>query len=104
MACKRKVVNVLMVLKLIDSDDSDDENTRGKTRDWIKRRDNKGYFNNIVKELKMEDTRGFVKMTRMNFEHFNEVLKAIEMDITSHQVIGGHKVIHPAERLTLALR
>ena len=28
MACKRKVVNVLMVLKLIDSDDSDDENTR----------------------------------------------------------------------------
>ena len=78
MACKRKVVNVLMVLKLIDSDDSDDENTRGKTRDWIKRRDNKGYFNNIVKELKMEDTRGFVKMTRMNFEHFNEVLKAIE--------------------------
>ena len=42
----------------------------------------------ILLELKMEDTRGFVKMTRMNFEHFNEVLKAIEMDITPHQVIG----------------
>ena len=93
-----------MVLKLIDSDDSDDENIRGKTRDWIKRRDNKGYFNTIVKGLKMEDTRGFVKMTRMNFEHFNEVLKAIEVDITPHQVIGGHKVIHSAERLTLALQ
>ena len=28
---------------------------RGKTRTWIKRREEKGYFNNIVEELRVEE-------------------------------------------------
>ena len=55
----------------------------------------KGYFNNNGKELKEEDTKGFVKMTRTKIEDFNEVLKAIEMNITRHPVMGGHKMIPP---------
>ena len=31
---------------------------RGKTRKWIKRRQEKGYFNNIVEELRVNDEEG----------------------------------------------
>ena len=27
----------------------------GKTRKWVKRREEKGYFSNIIRELKVED-------------------------------------------------
>ena len=46
--------------ELIDSDDQ--KQTRGSTREWVKRRNEKGYFNNIVKELRVEDRFGFREM------------------------------------------
>ena len=43
-----------MVLnELMDSDD--EKTTRGKTREWVKSREQSGYLNNIVKELKVEE-------------------------------------------------
>ena len=51
----------LVVLnELMDSDD--EKPRRGKTRTWIKRREEKGYFNNIIKELKVEDRLGIREM------------------------------------------
>ena len=32
---------------------------RGKTREWIKRREEKGAFNNVIRELGLEDSGGF---------------------------------------------
>ncbi len=46
-------VSVLLLTELIDSDD--EKPHRGKTRNWVKRRRDKGYFNNIIKELRVED-------------------------------------------------
>ena len=77
---------------------------RGKTRAWIKRREDKGYFNNIVRELMIEDTVAYREMMRMTYDDFTEILRVIEPDITPQQVNGGHKVIRAAERLTLAIR
>ena len=42
--------------ELIESDD--EKPKRGKTREWIRRRKENGYFNNIIKELKVEDRLG----------------------------------------------
>ena len=39
----------------------------------------------------------------MNHEDFKNIFKAIEPDITPRQVIGGHKVIAAAERVTLTM-
>ena len=50
---KRNAVMVVLLNELVDSDD--EKPTRGKTREWIKRREQKGYFHNIVLELKIED-------------------------------------------------
>ena len=41
---------VVVLSELLDSDD--EKPVRGKTREWVKRRNEKGYYNNIVKELK----------------------------------------------------
>ena len=75
--------------------------TRGRTKRWIQRRATKGYYNNIVKELRFEDTQGFSDMFQMNYSTFQEVL---EHEITPNEVMGGHRVISRGERLTLTLR
>ena len=52
MAEKTSAVLTLVLNEPMDSDD--EKSTREKTREWVKRREQSGYFNNIVKELKVE--------------------------------------------------
>ena len=66
---KRQAAAELAVLLILD-DDNDDECECGKTRDWIKRREVKCAFTNIIKELRMEDSNGFKEMMRMDYETF----------------------------------
>ena len=42
------------------------------TRIWFKKREELGYFTNIVRELQLEDIKGLKEMMRMDFKHFNE--------------------------------
>ena len=99
----KRFLAALALLEVLEEED-DRVTKRGKTRNWIKRRGEKGYFNNIVTELMVEDTAAYREMMRMNHEDFKRLLKAIEPDITPRQVMGGHKVIAAAERLTVTLR
>ena len=62
---KRSAVMVILLNELLDSDD--EKPTRGKTQEWIKRRGENGYFNNIIQELRIEDRIGFREMFRMPF-------------------------------------
>ena len=76
MATKETVSKCFIALTLWDIlDDMETNKTRGRTRRWIQRRATKGYYNNIVKELRFEDTQGFSDMFRMNYSTFQEVLK-----------------------------
>ena len=75
---------------------------RGKARQWIRRRDERGYFNNIVKELAIEDTAEY-KHDANESCRFQRTLSYIEQDITRKQVLGGNKVISPKERLALTI-
>ena len=78
---------------------------RGKTRKWIKRRQEQGLYHNLVKELRLEDTKGYNEMMRMSYPSFEFLLTKIEKDITPMELEkGGLKPISPAERLTLTLR
>ena len=61
--------------ELIDSDD--EKPTRGKTREWVKTLEQSGYFNNIVKELNVEDGLGFREMFRMDVGDFEFILSKI---------------------------
>ena len=83
-----KVARALIVLELLDSvDETRPKRTRGKTRRWIKRREEKGYFANIVRELRFEDTDSFTEMFRMKFSTMKGILKIIEAEITPHRVM-----------------
>ena len=50
------VATVVLLSELVDSDD--EKPRRGKTRQWLKRRKEKGYFTNIIQELILEDHKG----------------------------------------------
>ena len=82
-----ELATLLLLNELLDSDD--EKRTRGSTRDWVKRRREKGYFNNIVKELRIEDRVGFREMFRMDVSDFENVLAKIS------------DLIEPKERLDL---
>ena len=64
---------------------------RGKTREWIKRREEKGAFNNVIRELGLEDSGGFKEMMRMSYETFTDLLSMIEKDITPMELLSGIK-------------
>ncbi|KAK3743004.1 hypothetical protein QZH41_007222 [Actinostola sp. cb2023] len=101
----RKCITVAILLDELDDREKQTCISRGKTRTWIKRRNEKGYFNNIVRELRAKDTAAYRDMMRMCYEDFKTILNVIEPFITPRQVTwGGHKVIAAAERLTLTIR
>ena len=62
---KRKCLAALIHSEVLD-DSGDQKARRGKTRQWIRRRNEKGHFENIVKELMIEDTAGFLPLVAVN--------------------------------------
>ena len=85
----------LMMVELLDSEKGEETKRRRMTISWLKKREELGYFTEIVRELQLKDTEGFKEMMRMDFRHFNEILNLIAPDITQ-QIIGGNKVISAA--------
>ena len=78
---------------------------RGKTRKWMKRRREQGLYDKLVKELRLEDTKGYNEMMPMKYSSFEFLQANIERDITLMELAkGGLKPIIPAERLTLTLQ
>ena len=101
---KRGAVAAILILDILE-DDERRTWKRGKTRKWIKRRDELGHFNTIIQELlRMEDMPTDKEMMRMEYAQVLETLSLIEKDITPQKIVGGNEIICPVARLTLALR
>ena len=93
-----------IVLEVLENDEKC-PTFRGKTRKWLKRRQEQGLYNNLVKELRLEDTKGYYEMMRMKYSSFEFLLANIERDIFPMELAkGGLKPISTAECLTLTLR
>ena len=58
--------------------EEDEKRKRGEKRKWIKKRTQKGFYANIVKELRLEDTGAYKEMMRMNYDTFLTLLSFIE--------------------------
>ena len=93
---------VIVLNELVDSDD--EKPTRGKTRKWIRRRKERGYFTNIIQELIVEDRHGFREMFRMDVGDFEFILSKISDLISPKERLGGTRPIESDERLALTLR
>ena len=97
--------DMLLPIVLSELADSDDEKRRrGKTRDWVRRRDELGMYATLIKELIVEDRCSFKQMFRMSVEDFEIVLQNINDLISPEEVQGGHRPISPDERLALTLK
>ena len=66
----RKCLAALLVSEPIDEGKKAKKKGLGKSRAWTRRRNSKGCYNNIVKELMIEDTAGYKEMMRMNHGNF----------------------------------
>ena len=101
-AVSRALLGVIILESL---EEKETKNKRGKTRQWIQRREEKGFYTNIVEELPVEDTKTCEQILRMNYDTSKFILKETEQDITSITLMsGGLKTISPGERLTPTLR
>ena len=85
--------------------DTDEEKPHsGKTRKWVKRRSERGYFNNIMRELRIENRAGFREMFRMDVTDFEFILAQISDLISPQERLGGTNPIECDERLALTIR
>ena len=87
----RSLLAVFVAFEVLNHED--EKRGRRKTRQWIRRRDERGYFINNVKELAIEDAAQYKDMMRIIHAVFQRILSYIEQDITRKQVLGGNKVI-----------
>ena len=96
------LVTLLVLNELMDSDN--EKSQRGKLRNWIKRSRERGYFNNIIQELRIEDRFGFREMFRMDVTDFENILAKISDIVSPKKRLGGTNPAQADERLALTLR
>ena len=66
----KKSIAAIILLEIVE-EDGKRESRRGKTRAWIRKREEKEYFNNIVQEQIIEDTLGYREMMRLFYQTSN---------------------------------
>ena len=87
-----------MILELLE-----DRFKRGKTREWLKERAQKGMFQTVVK-LSLQDTPAFKQIMRMSPDQFKKIFNATEPDICKQSTNMSGEPIVPVERRALTLR
>ena len=102
MAAEDRAAAACIVIALLMEED-DERRTRGPDRDWIKRRREKGAFQNIVKELAAEDLPSFKNFMRMDYVTFQALVENISHKITKRTTMM-RKAISASERVALTLR
>ena len=68
-----------IVLEVLE-DDEKHPTVWSKTWKWMKRRQEQGLYNNLVKESRLEDTKGYNEMMHMKYSSFEFLLANIERD------------------------
>ena len=81
-----ELATLVLLSELVDSYDEK------PTRDWVKRRPNKGYFNNMIQELRIEDRFGLREMLRMDISDFESVLANVNDQISPNMT--SLKAVH----------
>ena len=101
---EKEAAACLLLAVLLDDDDEDENKGRGRTRNWIKRRQTEGMYANLVQELLVEDTKSYKEMLRMDHTCFKKILEYIEPYISPSESFHGTRVIKAPERLVLTIR
>ncbi|XP_044185046.1 uncharacterized protein LOC114973873 [Acropora millepora] len=98
---KKKLL--LLCLMMLDDEEYKYVERRCWTRQWVSRREERGAYNTIFKELAIEDSCGFAEYMRMPHHKFIELLSIIG-PLVEKQDTPMRMSIPPGERLALTLR
>ena len=86
----RSLLAVFVAFEVLNHEDK--KRGWGKTRQWIRRMDERGYFNNIVKELVIEDTAQYEDMMRMSHSVFQQMLTTSNRMLLVNKSLVGIKL------------
>ena len=104
---QRRKVKFLQILLLMDSFEAEDVlRSRERvvwTRSWIRRREERGAYHQLIRELAVEDTPAFARYFRMDKEKFNDLVGRISIHIQRQDTIM-RAAISPGERLAVTSR
>ena len=92
---KRKAVAALIILELLEGDKQRNWKKR-ETWQQMKKREEQGYFDNIVRESSVEDTAGYKEMMRLYMKNFRNTATYREGHYSKTE-IGGTKLIAPRQ-------
>ena len=105
--CTLRRRNFIQIILLIDAlEEENEEKTRDRqvwARDWMRRRQARGAFHQLVPELASEDEEAFINYFRMNQVKFHFVTARIQEKIAKKNTLM-REAISPAERLAVTLR
>ena len=104
---QRRKVKFLQILLLTDSFEEEDVlRSRERviwTRSWIRRREERGAYHQLIRELAVEDAPAFTRYFRMDKEKFNDLVGRLSIHIQRQDTIM-RAAISPGERLAVTLR
>ena len=101
---KKKAIAAIVISLLLRREERVPRLKKRKTREWIKKRVEKGLYANLILELSSDDPLGFREMMRMSREQCHEILEKIEPYISKQATVMGGHPISAGERLALTLR
>ena len=105
--CTLRRRNFIQIILLIGAlEEENEEKTRDRqvwARDWMRRRQARGAFHQLVPELASEDEEAFINYFRMNQVKFHFVTARIQEKIAKKNTLM-REAISPAERLAVTLR
>ena len=81
------IATLVMLHELMNSDD--EKLHKGKARKWVKRRRKRGYSNNIIRELRIENQAGFRAMFRIDVTNFHFILAQVSDLISPQEILVG---------------
>ena len=104
---QRRNVKFLQILLLMDSFEEEDVlRSRERviwTRSWIRRREERGAYHQLIRELAVEDAHAFPRYFRMDKEKFNDLVGRISIHIQRQDTIM-RAAISPGERIAVTLK
>ena len=88
---QRRKVKFLQILILMDSFEEEDVLRSHErviwTMSWIKRREKRGAYHQLIRELTVEDAHAFARYFRMDKEKFNDLVGRISIHIQRQDTI-----------------
>ena len=103
---KKRILGILLLLDLLSDEDEEPTKKRDRVewiRPWLARREQRGIYHLLIRELSLQDTTSYREFFRINKEQFQFLVREIANRIAKKDTVMRSS-IKPDERLAVTLR